>query len=152
MNFIKNNQANIFSVLSVFWSSNTVPFLRSCDNNVGFIESLNIRSEIPTEFNNWFFNFLHSWNPIFKSLFDKWFKRSNINTFFLRVSFKKIQDSKLTHNCLTTTSGCTNQDIFLSLIKREEDLCLDWIKEIEFRIKWLEDGIFKCRFRERLQT
>lgn len=108
MNFIENDQPNFFSVFSVLRSCNTIPFLRRCNNDVCFIESFEIGSKVPTQFNNRFLDLFHSWNPVFESFLDQWFQWSDVNTFFLRLCFKKMQNCQFTHDCFTT--ACWSSD------------------------------------------
>ena len=151
MNFIKNNQTNLFGVLSVFWSGDSIPFLRSCHYDISLVKCLNIGSKVAAQLNNRFLDFLHSWNPVFQPFSHQWFQRCHINAFLLRMRLKKVQYCKLTHYGLATSCRCTDQNVLFSLVKGEKQLSLDWIKEVESWIQRLKNWVFKGRFRQGFQ-
>lgn len=52
-----------------------------------------------------------------------------------------MKNSQLTHDGLAWAGGSANQDVFVSLIKGEEDLGLNGVEELE-GVELLKEGIF----------
>lgn len=65
MDLVKDDKSNLLGIFSIVASSNAVPFLRGSYNDVGSFQTLNVWSEVTTEFDNRFLDFSKARCPIF---------------------------------------------------------------------------------------
>ena len=82
------DRRHITSVLPV--STDTIPFFGSCDENIGFLESFEIRGDVSGELEDGFleWSLFKALFPIGDSLFGQSFERRYENDFTLRSVFE----------------------------------------------------------------
>lgn len=151
MDFIDHHEGHLLHVASVLpISTDTVPLLRGCDQDISFLEGLYVRRDITCQlqYDLTKRSLFKTLLPVNDSFLGKCLEWGNIDDLRFRCILKHTEHGQLRHDGLAGTRGGSNKDIGICMEEGVEDLGLDWVEEFDilFQIELLEFLITQGRY------